>query len=166
MQNVPLARRFALVPLGPPSLRYSSISKAMIKHDEEANEVTLLADRAYKKGAPCPAPTTAPPGTPAAPHTRECALRSRARECLQPLRGPRAGDRVIAWCGPQPNLKLLLNYGIVDENNPYDKLTVTATVPTAGPLFQIKRRLLETASATPRPAPWCPVRACAPLLAC
>ena len=60
---------------------------------------------------------------------------------------PRAGDRVIAWCGPQPNLKLLLNYGIVDENNPYDKLTVTATVPTAGPLFQAKRRLLETASA-------------------
>ena len=52
LQNVPLARRFALVPLGPPSLRYSSISKAMIKHDEASSEVVLLADRTYKKGVP------------------------------------------------------------------------------------------------------------------
>jgi histone-lysine N-methyltransferase SETD3 len=66
------------------------------------------------------------------------------------LRGGRhAGEPVIAWCGPQPNEKLLMNYGIVDENNPYDKILITATVPTSGPLFQAKRRMLDTAGALP-----------------
>lgn len=27
-------------------------------------------------------------------------------------------------CGPQPNSKLLINYGFVDEDNPYDRLVV------------------------------------------
>lgn len=27
-------------------------------------------------------------------------------------------------CGPQPNSRLLLNYGFVDEDNPHDRLTV------------------------------------------
>ena len=27
-------------------------------------------------------------------------------------------------CGPQPNAKLLLNYGFVDEDNPYDRIIV------------------------------------------
>ena len=30
-----------------------------------------------------------------------------------------AGEPVYAWCGPQPNRRLLLNYSIVDDNNPY-----------------------------------------------
>ena len=34
------------------------------------------------------------------------------------------GELLTAWCGPQPNSRLLLNYGLVDENNPYDKLQV------------------------------------------
>jgi hypothetical protein len=34
------------------------------------------------------------------------------------------GEPVYAWCGPQPNSRLLINYGIVDESNPYDKLQV------------------------------------------
>lgn len=25
-------------------------------------------------------------------------------------------------CGPQPNSKLLINYGFVDEENPYDRI--------------------------------------------
>ena len=29
------------------------------------------------------------------------------------------GDPVYAWCGPQPNRRLLLNYSIVDDDNPY-----------------------------------------------
>lgn len=29
------------------------------------------------------------------------------------------GEPVYAWCGPQPNRRLLLNYSIVDDNNPY-----------------------------------------------
>jgi hypothetical protein len=53
---------------------------------------------------------------------------------------------VYAWCGPQPNSRLLLNYGIVDEGNPYDKVSIVATVPTESPLFQAKRRTLEVAS--------------------
>lgn len=27
-------------------------------------------------------------------------------------------------CGPQPNSRLLLNYGFVDEDNPYDRLVI------------------------------------------
>ena len=33
----------------------------------------------------------------------------------------RAGEPIKAWCGPQPNRRLLLNYGIVTDDNPYDK---------------------------------------------
>ena len=54
-----------------------------------------------------------------------------------------AGEPVFAWCGPQPNSRLLLNYGIVDEQNPNDKMTVTATIPNSDPLFAQKRQLLQ-----------------------
>lgn len=104
LQGVPLAKRFALVPLGPPSLSYSSNAKAMISYNAEAREVQLIADRDYA-----------------------------------------AGERVFAWCGPQPNSRLLINYGIVNEHNPHDKLPITATIPNSDPLYQVKRRLLETA---------------------
>jgi hypothetical protein len=53
VQKVPLARRFALLPLGPPSLRYTSVCKAMIKHSDETQEVILETDRSYKKGMVC-----------------------------------------------------------------------------------------------------------------
>ena len=106
MQGVELARRFALVPLGPPSLSYSSTCKALLTHDDEAGEVQLVVDREYK-----------------------------------------AGERVYAWCGPQPNSRLMVNYGIVDEGNPYDKLSIVATMINTGPLFQKKRKLLEGAGA-------------------
>ena len=81
LQGVPLSKRFALVPLGPPLLAYSSTAKAMLKYNAESREVQLAVDRAYAAGQP-----------------------------------------VLAWCGPQPNSRLLLNYGVVDEGNPYDKL--------------------------------------------
>ena len=42
-----------------------------------------------------------------------------------------AGEPVYAWCGPQPNQRLLLNYGIVDESNPHDRLQLTATIPSS-----------------------------------
>lgn len=109
MQGVELARRFALVPLGPPSLSYSSTCRAMLTHNDEAGEVQLVVDRAYK-----------------------------------------AGERVYAWCGPQPNSRLILNYGIVDEGNPYDKLSIVATMINTGPLFQMKRKLVQGAGATLR----------------
>lgn len=51
-------------------------------------------------------------------------------------------EPILAWCGPQPNRRLFINYGIVDENNPYDFLQVTASIPIADPLFQKKRHVL------------------------
>jgi histone-lysine N-methyltransferase SETD3 len=36
MQGVPLAKRFALVPLGPPLLSYSSTSKAVFSYNPGA----------------------------------------------------------------------------------------------------------------------------------
>lgn len=53
-----------------------------------------------------------------------------------------AGEPISAWCGPQTNKRLLINYGIVDENNPYDWLQVAATIPNTDPLFSAKRAIL------------------------
>ncbi len=50
---------------------------------------------------------------------------------------------MYAWCGPQPNSRLLINYGICDENNPYDKLPVTVTLDNGDPLFKAKRGRLQ-----------------------
>jgi hypothetical protein len=35
--------------------------------------------------------------------------------------------------------------GIVDESNPYDKLQLTATLPSSDPLFRAKRDALDAA---------------------
>ncbi|BDA45553.1 probable actin-histidine N-methyltransferase [Coccomyxa sp. Obi] len=102
LQGVPLSKRFALVPLGPPLLSYSSTAKAMLTYNREAKEVQLAVDRSYKKGEP-----------------------------------------IKAWCGPQPNRRLLLNYGIVTDDNPHDKMALTVTLPHADPLFQAKRTVLQ-----------------------
>ncbi|CAL5228874.1 g12088 [Coccomyxa viridis] len=102
LQGVPLSKRFALVPLGPPILSYSSTSKAMLQYCRETREVQLVADRSYKRGEP-----------------------------------------IKAWCGPQPNRRLLLNYGIVTDDNPYDRLALTVTLPHADSLFQAKRAVLQ-----------------------
>jgi len=102
LQGVPLSKRFALVPLGPPCLAYSSTSKAMLKYEPESGEVQLVVDRSYREGEP-----------------------------------------ITAWFGPQPNHRAFLNYGIVDEDNPHDKMSLEVTIPQADPLFQLKRRLLQ-----------------------
>lgn len=101
LQNVPLSKRFALVPLGPPLLSYSSQSKAMLKYNVDSQSVDLVVDRSYEPG-----------------------------------------DPVYAWCGPQSNVRLLINYGIVDEGNPYDDQQVTATLGQSDPLFARKRQVL------------------------
>ncbi|PSC74659.1 3-oxoacyl-[acyl-carrier] synthase chloroplastic isoform B [Micractinium conductrix] len=98
LQGVPLGKRFALVPLGPPLLSYSSTSKAMLKYDPTTYSVKLEVDRAFA-----------------------------------------AGEPLAAWCGPQPNSRLLINYGLVDENNPYDKLPLSITIPSEDPLYRMKR---------------------------
>eukprot|EP00878_Enallax_costatus_P010172 GHUV01010618.1.p1 GENE.GHUV01010618.1~~GHUV01010618.1.p1 ORF type:complete len:451 (+),score=91.21 GHUV01010618.1:1244-2596(+) len=102
LQGVPLARRFALVPLGPPLLSYSSTCKAVFKYNKESKTVDLVVDRDYN-----------------------------------------TGDPIYAWCGPQPNSRLLLNYGIVDESNPYDRLQLTVTLPSEDPLYKVKRGILQ-----------------------
>ncbi|KAL6749765.1 hypothetical protein V8C86DRAFT_2833769 [Haematococcus lacustris] len=102
LQGVPPSRRFALVPLGPPLLSYSSTSKALFTYNEASKCVELRVDQSYSPG-----------------------------------------DPVSAWCGPQPNTRLLLNYGLVDENNPYDKLQVSVILASTDPLYQLKRSLLQ-----------------------
>lgn len=96
LQRVSLARRFALVPLGPPLLSYKSNCKSMLTAVDGA--VQLVVDRPYK-----------------------------------------AGEPIVVWCGPQPNSKLLINYGFVDEDNTYDRLVVEASLNTEDPQYQEKR---------------------------
>lgn len=105
LQGVPVSKRFALVPLGPPLLNYSSTAKAMLQYDAKSQEVQLVVDRAYQPG-----------------------------------------DPLVAWCGPQPNSRLFINYGIVDEDNPYDKLPLSVTIPSADPLYRQKRDKLAAHS--------------------
>ncbi|XP_061344436.1 ribulose-1,5 bisphosphate carboxylase/oxygenase large subunit N-methyltransferase, chloroplastic [Gastrolobium bilobum] len=100
LQKVSLARRFALVPLGPPLLAYRSNCKAMLTAVEGAIE--LVVDRPYK-----------------------------------------AGDPIVVWCGPQPNSKLLINYGFVDEDNSFDRLIVEAALNTEDPQYQDKRMVAQ-----------------------
>jgi len=100
LQNVNLARRFALVPLGPPLLSYKSNCKAMLK--AVGDSVQLEVDREYK-----------------------------------------AGEPIVVWCGPQPNARLLLNYGFVDEDNPHDRLIVEVSLDTKDPLYQDKRIIAQ-----------------------
>lgn len=96
LQKVSLARRFALVPLGPPLLSYRSNCKAMLTAVD--GTVQLVVDRPYK-----------------------------------------AGEPIVVWCGPQPNSKLLINYGFVDEENSYDRMVVEASLNTEDPQYQDKR---------------------------
>ncbi|KAK7316109.1 hypothetical protein VNO77_34835 [Canavalia gladiata] len=100
LQKVSLARRFALVPLGPPLLAYQSNSKAMLTAVDGA--VELIVDRPYK-----------------------------------------TGDPIVVWCGPQPNSKLLINYGFVDENNSNDRLVIEAALNTEDPQYQDKRMVAQ-----------------------
>jgi len=60
----------------------------------------------------------------------------------------KAGEALEAWCGPQPNSRLLVNYGLVDECNPYDKMQMTVSIPQTDPLFSRKRSILQTAELT------------------
>ncbi|XP_073057720.1 uncharacterized protein [Primulina eburnea] len=96
LQKVSLARRFALVPLGPPLLSYRSNCKAMLTAVDGA--VQLVVDRSYKSGEP-----------------------------------------IVVWCGPQPNSKLLINYGFVDEDNSFDRMVIEASLNTEDPQYQDKR---------------------------
>lgn len=73
-EGVSPSQRFAIVPMGPPTVQYESRSRAFFEYNPATNSVDLRVDRQYSKG-----------------------------------------DVIKAWCGPQPNSKLLLNYGIVDE---------------------------------------------------
>ncbi|KAL1833051.1 hypothetical protein ACET3Z_002702 [Daucus carota] len=100
LQRVSLARRFALVPLGPPLLSYGSRCKAMLTAVDDA--VQLVVDRPYK-----------------------------------------AGDPIFVWCGPQPNSKLLINYGFVDDDNPYDRIMIEAALNTEDPQYQDKRLVAQ-----------------------
>eukprot|EP00262_Sarcandra_glabra_P004566 TRINITY_DN1565_c0_g1_i5.p1 TRINITY_DN1565_c0_g1~~TRINITY_DN1565_c0_g1_i5.p1 ORF type:complete len:209 (-),score=34.39 TRINITY_DN1565_c0_g1_i5:494-1120(-) len=55
----------------------------------------------------------------------------------------KAGESIVVWCGPQPNSRLLLNYGFVDEDNPYDRIVVQASLNTEDPQYQDKRMVAQ-----------------------
>ncbi|RVW14171.1 hypothetical protein CK203_084879 [Vitis vinifera] len=95
LQKVSLARRFALVPLGPPLLAYRSNCKAMLAAVD--GSVQLVVDRPYK-----------------------------------------AGESIVVWCGPQPNSKLLLNYGLLMKTIP-----MIAALNTEDPQYQDKRMVAQ-----------------------
>ncbi|CAI7869666.1 unnamed protein product [Closterium sp. NIES-54] len=101
LQGVPLPRRFALIPMGPPLLAYKSTTRSMLAASSDGG-VELRLDRPVK-----------------------------------------AGEPLSVWCGPQPNTRLLLNYGIVDEDNPYDRLTVQVALNPDDPLYQAKRAIVQ-----------------------
>ncbi|KAL3526319.1 hypothetical protein ACH5RR_010975 [Cinchona calisaya] len=46
-------------------------------------------------------------------------------------------------CGPQPNSKLLIYYGFVDEDNAYDRLLVEAALNSDDPQYQDKRLVAQ-----------------------
>ncbi|KAG5527082.1 hypothetical protein RHGRI_028117 [Rhododendron griersonianum] len=100
IEKVSLARRFALVPLGPPLLAYRSNCKSMLTAVDGA--VQLVVDRPYN-----------------------------------------AGEPIVVWCGPQPNSKLLLNYGFVDDDNAFDRLVVVGALNTEDPQYQDKRMVAQ-----------------------
>jgi len=157
LQGVPSSKRFALVPLGPPLLQYSSTSRAALAWTD-----------------------TGVAGGPGVVWTADAPVA--------------AGAPIAAWCGPQPNRRLLLNYGIVDEvggakwrgrrrqwgrgalwrergraraafrpaflsplsrlsllssalppaqDNPFDEVKLTITLPTTDPLYSAKRAALQ-----------------------
>ncbi|KAJ9135445.1 hypothetical protein P3X46_032627 [Hevea brasiliensis] len=51
----------------------------------------------------------------------------------------------LSWCGPQPNSKLLINYGFVDEDNCYDRIVflIAAALNTEDPQYQDKRMVAQ-----------------------
>ncbi|MBA0572112.1 hypothetical protein Golob_002473 [Gossypium lobatum] len=55
----------------------------------------------------------------------------------------KAGEPIVVWCGPQPNSKLLINYGFVDDDNSYDRLVVEAALNTEDPQYQDKRLVVQ-----------------------
>lgn len=130
--------------MGPPLLTYSSTAKAMLKFDPESHEVRLGSpeqspDLRYAR-LPLPTPSTStspffsPEGLPlrtmrltCLPHLPPCLLSGQVRLAVD--RAYQPGEAVLAWCGPQPNSRLLINYGIVDESNPYDKLPLSSECP-------------------------------------
>lgn len=98
-EGVEPSQRFAVVPLGPPVLRWTCAGRAYFTVDR--GDVVLKADHAYQRG-----------------------------------------ETLSAWCGPQPNSRLLINYGIVDDRNPNDRLAMTGEIDRADPLFRAKRTAL------------------------
>lgn len=107
-----LLRARALVALLNPA--HAPTRQAMLAHNDATRRVELVVDKTYEArwvcavvSSPCsitrllPAPVEAAQGPPAAEHRLDSSL---------PIPPPQLGDPVYAWCGPQPNSRLLINY--------------------------------------------------------
>ena len=140
------------MPFGPPLLTYSStapkVQLGVLIMQQQHKPVG--ADSWAHTCRPC-SPTSRAPGRCSWSAT---AATGQARSCLSGV-GPQVGAdnsglaESAAWGAAdeaipvQPNRRLLVNYGFVDEANPYDRLAVTATLQTSDPLYQLKRSLLQ-----------------------
>lgn len=113
-----------MVPLGPPLLAYSSKCKAMLAAVDDA--VQLVVDRPYKAGESI----VVWYNISFTGHDFKLLFSVFGNKDLPPCGTICMLDyniRVYIFfcrCGPQPNSKLLINYGFVDEDNPYDRLVV------------------------------------------
>lgn len=122
MQKVSLARRFALVPLGPPLLAYRSNCKAMLAAVD--GSVQLVVDRPYKAGESI-----------VVWYSIFYIWGFLTDHNVKLLLYYRPG--ILHRCGPQPNSKLLLNYGFVDEDNSYDRIVVEVILESYPFLYKI-----------------------------
>ncbi|XP_002986460.2 ribulose-1,5 bisphosphate carboxylase/oxygenase large subunit N-methyltransferase, chloroplastic [Selaginella moellendorffii] len=87
-----------------------------------------------------------PLGPPLLAYKSNCKAMLKAAGDLVRLEVDRAykkGEQILVWCGPQPNTRLLLNYGFVDPDNPHDRLSVEASLNTRDPFYQNKRIIVQ-----------------------
>lgn len=122
-----------MVPLGPPLLSYRSNCKAMLNAVDDA--VQLVVDRPYKSGDPIVVWYDAafPPLIPLNfyilvinyAHMKDI-LKASPSDLFSGIVVPVSRFLLcilqFCRCGPQPNSKLLINYGFVDDDNSYDRL--------------------------------------------
>lgn len=133
-------------------------AQALLKYNPERQEVALTADRDYQAGERILAWCGPQPNSRVRLHaTNACITCKTHAFCLDWLDFSSlciagvgsAAVSAVALClglGPGSQLgkrscysepQLLVNYGIVEDNNPHDKLQLTATIPNSDPLFQV-----------------------------
>jgi hypothetical protein len=61
---------------------------------------------------------------------------------LRAGRDYKPGEPLEVWSGPQPNARLLLNYGFAELDNPHDRVTIRSELDSSDSLYRFKRSTL------------------------